>query len=145
MKLQRSLIGMMVVQVLLGGCDSSPKPVPLTRQEAPFEVVTVVLAEGDDERWLDGRVEGVDQATISAQTSGEVTAISRDVGDRVVAGDIVLRLKGIQQRSALQQAEATLRAAEAREVEVQARFVRMSNQLLYSIWAQVWLERFHSD
>ena len=122
----RSSLGILVVLGLVGGCGSSAPPAPVEKQAEPFDVVTVTAATSGGERWLDGRVEGVDQATIAAQTSGEVTGVSKEVGDRAVAGDIVLRLRGTQQRSGLQQAEAALRAAEAREVEVQARFARMS-------------------
>jgi len=111
----------------LAGCGSSTPPVSKANAPAPFPVLTVTATQSGDERWIDGRVEGVDQATITAQTAGEVTAVSKDVADLVSAGEIVLRLKGTQQRSGLQQAEAALRTAEAREVEVQARFQRMSS------------------
>lgn len=111
----------------LAGCGSPTPPAPKANAAAPFPVLTVTATQSGDERWIDGRVEGVDQATITAQTAGEVTVVSKDVADRVETGDIVLRLKGTQQRSGLQQAEAALRAAEAREVEVQARFQRMSS------------------
>lgn len=123
---RRSSLGVLVLLGLIGGCGSSAPPTPSAKQSAPFKVLTITATESGDERWLDGRVEGVDQATIAAQTSGEVAAVSKEVGDRVSAGDIVLRLRGTQQRSGLQQAEAALRSAEAREAEVQARFVRMS-------------------
>lgn len=127
MTIRPSLLGAVVLLSLVGGCGSSAPPAAVAKQSAPFELLTIMATPSGDERWLDGRVEGVDQATIAAQTSGEVAAVSKEIGDRVSAGDIVLRLRGTQQRSGLQQAEAALRAAEAREVEVQARFARMSN------------------
>jgi RND family efflux transporter MFP subunit len=125
-QLRSSIVGLSLL-ALMGGCGSASPPSPTAKQDAPFKVVTVAVAKTGDERWVDGRVEGVDQATIAAQTSGEVMAIAKDSGDQVGAGDIVLRLRGTQQRSGLQQAEAALRAAEAREVEVQTRFSRMSS------------------
>jgi RND family efflux transporter MFP subunit len=127
MKVFRYSIGVMTLLALVTACSSPTPPSAASKQEAPFDVLTVAVAKSGDERWVDGRVEGVDQATIAAQTGGEVTAISKEVGEPVVAGDVVLRLRGTQQRSGLQQAEAALRAAEAREVEVQARFSRMSS------------------
>lgn len=126
MTYRRSSLGILVVLGFVGGCGSSTPPAAMSKQVAPFDVLTINATASGDERWLDGRVEGVDQATIAAQTSGEVAAVSREVGDRVSAGEVVLRLRATQQRSGLQQAEAALRAAEAREVEVQARFARMS-------------------
>lgn len=129
MRSRRSSIGVLALLSLVGGCGSSAPPAPVPKQTAPFEVLTIKATTSGDERWLDGRVEGVDQATIAAQTSGEVATVSKEIGDLVSAGNIVLRLRGTQQRSGLQQAEAALRAAEAREVEVQARFARMSTLL----------------
>lgn len=126
MTIRRSVLAVAGLLALLAGCNSSKPVAPQGKASAPFAVLTVTAAKSGDERWLDGRVEGVDQATITAQTAGEVTAVTKDVGDRVAPGDVVLRLRGTQQRSGLQQAEAALRAAEAREVEVQARFQRMS-------------------
>ena len=126
MKSLRFSISVAALLAFVSACSSPTPPSPTGKQKAPFDVLTVAIAKGGDERWVDGRVEGVDQATIAAQTSGEVMAIAKDTGDQVRAGDIVLRLRGTQQRSGLQQAEAALRAAEAREVEVQARFARMS-------------------
>ena len=129
MRSRRSSIGVLALLSLVGGCGSSAPPAPVPKQTAPFEVLTIKATTSGDERWLDGRVEGVDQATIAAQTSGEVATVSKEIGDLVSAGNIVLRLRGTQQRSGLQQAEAALRAAEAREVEVQAHFARMSTLL----------------
>ncbi|MEN9526488.1 MAG: hypothetical protein RLY56_439 [Pseudomonadota bacterium] len=128
MKVLRSSIGVMALLALVTACSSPTPPSSASKQEAPFDVLTVAVTKSGDERWVDGRVEGVDQATIAAQTGGEVIAVAKDAGDPpVIAGDVVLRLRGTQQRSGLQQAEAALRAAEAREVEVQARFARMSS------------------
>jgi RND family efflux transporter MFP subunit len=124
---RRASLGLLVLLSFVSGCGSSAPTAPSAEQSAPFEVLTIKATASGDERWLDGRVEGVDQATITAQTSGEVSAVSKEIGDRVSAGDIVLRLRGTQQRSGLQQAEAALRSAQAREVEVQARFARMSS------------------
>jgi hypothetical protein len=47
--------------------------------------LTIKATTSGDERWLDGRVEGVDQATIAAQTSGEVATVSKEIGDLVSA------------------------------------------------------------
>lgn len=123
---RRASLGVLALLGLVGACSSAAPPATVTSPVAPFDVLTITSTPSGDERWLDGRVEGVDQATIAAQTSGEVAAVSKEIGDRVSAGDIVLRLRGTQQRSGLQQAEAALHAAAAREVEVQARFARMS-------------------
>lgn len=65
------------------------------------------------ERWFDGTVAAVNQATISAETHGRVQNIFFDVGDIVPAGAVVLTLVSNEQREALSQAEAAVAEEEA--------------------------------
>ena len=65
------------------------------------------------ERWFDGTVEAVHQSTVSAETSGRVQELLVDVGDRVPAGAVILRLVSTEQRENLNQAEAALAEARA--------------------------------
>jgi multidrug efflux pump subunit AcrA (membrane-fusion protein) len=65
------------------------------------------------ERDVDGTIEAVNQATVSAQTSGRVAEILYDVNDVVPAGAVIMRLKGTEQRAGLQGAEAVLTEARA--------------------------------
>lgn len=78
------------------------------------------------ERFVDGTVEAVNQATVSAQTSGRVVAIYYDVGDVVPAGAVIMRLKGTEQRAGLQAAQATLAEARARDAEAQSNYQRIA-------------------
>ncbi|MDE2296439.1 MAG: efflux RND transporter periplasmic adaptor subunit [Gammaproteobacteria bacterium] len=78
------------------------------------------------ERFVDGTVEAVNQATVSAQTSGRVVAIYYDVGDVVPAGAVIMRLKGTEQRAGLQAAQAALTEARARDAEAQANYQRIA-------------------
>lgn len=77
------------------------------------------------ERVLDGTIEAVNQATVSAQTSGRVAEILYDVNDFVPAGEIIVRLHATEQRASLQQAQAALKEAIAREAETQTRLTRI--------------------
>jgi len=65
------------------------------------------------ERWFDGTVEAVNQATVSAETKGRVAQIFFDIGDTVPAGSVILTLVPNEQREALNQAEAKLSEAQA--------------------------------
>ena len=78
------------------------------------------------ERFVDGTVEAVHQATVSAQTSGRVVAIYYDVGDLVPAGAVIMRLQGTQQLAGLQAAQAALAEARARDAEAQSNYRRIA-------------------
>lgn len=77
------------------------------------------------ERRLDGTIEAVNQGTVAAQTSGRVTEVLYDVNDFVPAGAVIVRLRAMEQRSGLLQAEAAVREADAREKEAQTRHQRV--------------------
>jgi RND family efflux transporter MFP subunit len=79
------------------------------------------------ERFVDGTIEAVNQATVSAQTSGRVAEILYDVNDVVPAGAVIMRLKGIEQRAGLQGAEATLTEARARNAEAATNYQRIAD------------------
>jgi len=81
------------------------------------------------ERVWDGRVEAVNRATISAQTSGRIAALPFDVNDYVDAGDVVMRFTDTEQQAALARAQATLEEAEARLAEANQEFDRFSQMI----------------
>jgi RND family efflux transporter MFP subunit len=81
-------------------------------QGADLTTVTAHKATLPLERLFDGTVEAVHMSTVSAETSGRVQQILVDVGDRVPAGTVILRLVSTEQRQQLNQAEAA--RAEAR-------------------------------
>jgi len=107
------------------GCSDSGAPSEKLPAPAPYAVHTVTADEAADERYLDGRVEGLQQATVAAQTAGEVLEVLRDVGAEVTAGTVVLRLRATQQQSGLAQAEASLREATAGQSATEARYQRI--------------------
>src|SRR3974377_1312689 len=97
---------------------------------APLPEIASVLVQPERallERPVDGIIEAVNQATVSAQTSGRVAQILFDVNDFVPAGAVIIRLRGTEQRAGLQQAEADLTEARARNEEAQATFQRMAD------------------
>jgi RND family efflux transporter MFP subunit len=90
-------------------------------------LATLVVGEetAPTERLLDGTVEAVNQATVSAQTAGRVTAIYFDVNDVVPAGAVIVSIRSTEQAANLTQAQAALKEATAREAEAQLRYERM--------------------
>jgi len=76
---------------------------------------------------LDGVIEAVQQATVSAQTSGTIVELPFDVNDVVDAGALIARLEDSEQRSRLNQAEANQLEAESGVQDAEQQFERISN------------------
>lgn len=109
---------------------------------APAGLATVRVGEEATtvERMLDGTVEAVNQATVSAQTAGRVTEINVDVNDYVPAGTVVMRLRSTEQVAGLNQAQAALKEAAARESEAQTRFERIQDMYARKVVAKATLD-----
>jgi RND family efflux transporter MFP subunit len=97
--------------------------------EAPKTLATALaqFERAAEERFFDGTVEAVDQATVSAQTAGRIAEVYYDVDDFVEAGSIIIRFTNVEQTTALRQAEAQLAEARARLVEAEEEFRRSEN------------------
>lgn len=95
----------------------------------PFETATASFQDAPRERIWDGRVEAVNQATVSAQTSGRIAELPFDVNDFVDAGDVVMRFTDMEQKAALDRAEAAFEEARARLAEAQQEFERFSQMI----------------
>ena len=94
--------------------------------ELPFDTATAELDQAPLERLFDGTVEAVNQATMSAQTSGRIAEVFFDVDDYVQAGDAIVRFTDVEQQAALQQANAALAEAIARQNQADEEYTRVS-------------------
>lgn len=94
--------------------------------DLPFATASVELDETPRERLLDGTVEAVNQATMSAQTAGRIAEVFFDVDDYVEPGQPIVRFTNVEQESALRQAQAALAEAEARANQANEEFRRVS-------------------
>lgn len=122
------LVNAGIVSVLvLAGCGRADAPGPGRSAPAPVPALVVQAEHIEVERKLDGTVEAVNQGTVAAQTSGRVAEILYDVNDFVPAGAVIIRLRSTEQRAGLQQAQAALKEAAAREAEAQTRYQRMAD------------------
>ncbi|MEX2488289.1 MAG: efflux RND transporter periplasmic adaptor subunit [Pseudomonadales bacterium] len=128
----RSISGaglLILLLVLLVACGEQNAGPLATGENIPatYQTVTVSLQQVTAERRVNGRVESVYQGTVSAQTAGEVTELVHDVSDEVAGGEVVLRLRAVQQRAGLRQAEAALREANSQLAEAEARYKRIAD------------------
>jgi len=92
----------------------------------PFETISAEIDAAPLERLLDGTVEAVNRATMSAQTSGRIAEVFYDVDDYVEPGAAIVRFTNVEQQSALRQAEAGLAEAIARQKQAEEDFERVA-------------------
>jgi RND family efflux transporter MFP subunit len=117
--------GPLLLAAALAGCGThEPAQPPPTAAIDGLRTVTVAAGAPADGRAWDGVVEAVRQATLTAQTSGRVTDVLRDVNDRVAAGEVLVRLSAVEQQSGVDAARAQLRASEAAAAEAEGNYRR---------------------
>lgn len=89
-----------------------------------LDTVTVAYRDVGKEHIFDGVVEAVNEATLSAQTTGRVVEVLFDVDDFVNQNDIVVRLRDTKQQANLKKAEATMSEAKVRLEYANTEFTR---------------------
>lgn len=111
---------------------------PLASAEARIQTLA-------DEQYFDGIVEAVHQATISAQTAGEIIELPYDVNDYVPKDAIVVRFVDTQQKARLDKALAAEAEAEARLEEVKSRHRRNQELMVKKLISTAQLEQSAAD
>ena len=114
------------VMTITAACGHKDGPSPIA-EAAPLATIVVQPADAPLERIVDGTIEAVNQATVSAQTAGRVAEILYDVNDVVPAGAVIMRLKGTEQRATLASAQASLSEAKARDAEAATNYQRIAD------------------
>jgi len=117
--------GILLVAVSLAGCSSGEQPKQAASPSAQLSTQVMALEKLPLERVVDGTIEAINQATVSAQTSGRITELFYDVNDFVPAGAVIMRLRATEQRAGMQQAQAGLQEAITREAEARQQFARI--------------------
>lgn len=112
---------------------------------AQLETVDVRYEEAPRERIWDGRIEAVNQATVSAQTSGRIAELPFDVNDFVDEGAIIMRFTDIEQRAALARAQAALQEARARFDQAVQEYERVSNMFENGTVSQARFDQAKAD
>ncbi|HEX4870524.1 MAG TPA: efflux RND transporter periplasmic adaptor subunit [Moraxellaceae bacterium] len=108
----------------LAGCGKE-EAAPAPGTAVKLDTIAVGSGPAAREQQVDGVLEALNAATLSAQTSARIVALPVDVNDRVSAGQLVARLRDTEQRSGLDQAESALRMAQARMVEADKTYERI--------------------
>lgn len=116
-----------------------------TQAAVPFATAEAALEVAPRERVWDGRVEAVNQATVSAQTSGRIAELPFDVNDFVDAGAVIMRFTDTEQRAAMARAQAALEESQARFAQAEQEFTRVSNMFENKTVSQARFDQAKAD
>ncbi len=110
---------------LLAACGHSAPEGKSPTATPTFSTAVAETEDGRREQIWDGVVEPVNQATISAQTSGRVIELPYDVNDTVEEGAVIVRFTDVEQKSAKSRAQSQIASAQASYNEAQASYQRI--------------------
>lgn len=100
---------------------------PLAAMSETLQTLTAERQSVPERAEFYGRIQAVNQATVSAETQGRVEDIRVDIGDAVTAGSVLLTMTSTEQRARLTQAEANLADAQSNLKTDAAEFQRISD------------------
>ena len=141
MKVMRLLAAMTGSLGLLAGCGHSVPEGTSSKATPTFATAVASAEDGRSEQVWDGVVEAVNQATISAQTSGRVIELPYDVNDTVAEGAVIVRFTDVEQKSAKSRAQSQIASAQAAYDEAQASYQRISEVYARKLVAKAQLDQ----
>jgi RND family efflux transporter MFP subunit len=99
-----------ILSATFSGCSRSDTAEAGSAGEQPKPIAVVTVQRDSVRRAVDvvGTLTAVDQVTVSSEADGTVREILADLGDRVKAGQVLVRLDNERQRYAYQQQQAAL-------------------------------------
>ena len=109
------LLSFLLIPLSSHGAQSLPFPTAAATNEMAPQIHT-----------LDGIVEAVKKATISAQVSGRVTEVNFDIDDFVKQGSVILRIRDKEYKARLRSAKASLKEAKANHKDATLEFKRIT-------------------
>lgn len=123
------LAGGFAASLLLGlKPAAAPASAAAPQDGAPLAALIVAPAAAGERNAYDGVVEAVRQTTLAAQVSGAVTEVAVKVGDRVRAGQVLVRLDARAAQQTAAAGDAQVRAAQA-SLELATRDFERQQQL----------------
>lgn len=107
----------------------------------PFVTAKVSYQNIDKSYSTEAIVEAVRQSTVSAQVAGRITAVNFDVGDRVKAGQVIVRIDPSELSQAVAGSQAQAAQAEAQLANAKANYDRQVQLFQQKFISQAALDR----
>lgn len=115
--------------IFLSACSKDASSPAAPKKIPELASIQLQLQTTAQEVKYDGVIEAINQATVSAQTSGRIVEIPVDVGDYVAKGDLIIRFTDTEQK-------ARAASAKAQFTEAQAQYTRMQEMLAKTLIAK---------
>ena len=112
----------LAIALVVAGSFGCAKKAETNTAAQPESVTTVIARRGDiaERLTLIGVVAAKAQANLSSVITGSVLAVNVNVGDRVQAGQVLVRIDDSTLRAQLQQNQGSLAAAQARLAQIRS-------------------------
>lgn len=114
-------------------------------ENQPLETVAVESRTVQREYRLDGLVEAINRATVSAQVSGQVQSVFFDVHDQVAKGDLLLKLRDTEYRAGVTQAEAEVHSSTAQLNQRKEQYERVKGLFAKKLSSQSAMDQATAD
>ena len=121
----------------VSACSDKPTSAQPSAALPLLESLSLVPSQVAQEVKFDGVIEAINQATVSAQTSGRVLELPVDVGDFVKKGDLIVRFTDVEQK-------ARAASAQAKFAEAKAQYTRMQDMLTKRLIAKADFDKAES-
>lgn len=121
----------------LSACSQESSAPRASADLSKLDSVVITPSTAVQDVKFDGVIEAINQATVSAQTSGRVLELPVDVGDFVKKGDLIVRFTDTEQK-------ARAASAKAKLVEAQAQYTRMQDMLARKLIAKADFDKAES-
>jgi len=108
-----------VLAVLLAGCGNKSQTASSAAEAVPVSLAEAKMGRLSRGDILAGKVVAAAEVNLVPKMTGKVAEVPVDVGDRVRAGQVVLRLDAPELEAAVRQAEAALALAESNRRQAQ--------------------------
>ncbi len=95
----------------------------------PLKTYTLEPSTMPRELAVEGKVEAINIATVTSETSGTIVEINFDINDFVKNGQVLLRFSGTSNRAAYNQAKANVASAQARLTQAESEHKRIATLL----------------
>lgn len=132
----RRVVAPLFLVVIVAGCgnfaggddDENEEDFEAVAESRVRAVEAVELTEGrlGGEVRVFGRIRGTREATVISETQGQIESVHFDLGDRIEAGEVLVRLPDRTEEFAVEQARAQLETAESELESVESRRERGS-------------------
>lgn len=109
--------------IVLTACYSEPETAPAINTTG-LKTFSLQAQNAKGVSVWDGTIEAVQQATLSAQTTGNIRSVLVDVNDQVKANALLVQISAVEQQAGANTAQAQLNAVKAQAVATQNTYQR---------------------